>query len=880
VLSLRRALALLAALVVVGVAGAIASTDRMDHTGDRFRGVIALKSLENAVDRLEGVARLTAQRGDVPVPVEDVEREAAAVVAAADQLVAKDPSSAAATLATDAVSLSELVLGHVHGFEGGDQSAARIMGDSTTQRFDAIEAASDALEPRYLDDAERADRLAEVAVWVAALLVALLSGGVALRGERTRRALLNRQNEDRFRSLVQRAHDIVLVVNTGGEVFYASPATERVLGFDPGAIGRVPLTDFAHPEDVDRMASVFGELLSGGVQHTGTHLFRVRTASGGYLTLEGTATNALDDPAVGGVIVNARDVTDRLAAEDQLRDSEETHRLLFETNPQPMWVIDAETLDFLEVNPAAVEHYRYSREEFLSKKLPDVHDPAEHDALQDHRSLPRAAGSTRVSGPWRLLRGDGTLVLGEITSNRLDYAGRPASLVLVVDVTERIALQERLAHQAFHDDLTGLPNRALLRDRIEHSLASGCRDGRRVGLLFLDLDGFKVVNDSLGHAAGDELLAAVAARLQTCVRPGDSVARLGGDEFAVLLMEDRDDRAADVVAARTVEAFRAPFELSGREVVVTASIGIATGSPMEATADTLLRDADAAMYAAKWSGAARAERFEPTMHVAALERLELSADLRLALARDELVVHYQPVVALGTGAVEGVEALVRWQHPTRGLVPPVRFIPLAEELGLIIPIGRWVLDQACRQAARWMEAGVLARDVSVCVNVSARQLHDEALTQHVADALAVSGLDPTALVLEITETALVQDVEVAALRLAALKALGVRVAIDDFGAGYSSLDYLRRFPVDVLKIDKSFVDGVATGQQGRALVQAIVDLGTSLRMVLVAEGIEEEEQLAVLQAAGCGSGQGFLFARPADAEAIEASLTAGLGARA
>jgi diguanylate cyclase (GGDEF)-like protein/PAS domain S-box-containing protein len=595
--------------------------------------------------------------------------------------------------------------------------------------------------------------------------------------------------------------------------------------------------------------------------------------------MEGTATNALDGPAVRGVIINCRDVSGRLAAEEQLRDSEASHRALFEANPQPMWLVDVETGDLLEVNPAAQTHYRRDRDWFLTHTAFDLHHPDEHDAVR--RTIVGPAPTvSEVTGPWRMVRADGSELLVEIVRHGMRYADRPASLILAHDVTERHALQERLAYQAFHDDLTGLPNRALLRDRIEHALASGCRDGSRVAVLFLDLDGFKVVNDSLGHAAGDELLAAVAARLQTCVRPGDSVARLGGDEFAVLLVEDRDDRAADVVASRALEAFRAPFDLDGRQVVVSASIGIATGSPVDATADTLLRDADAAMYAAKWSGSARAQRFEPSMHARALERLELSGDLRLALGRDELVVHYQPVVDLGTGEVEGIEALIRWDHPTRGLVPPISFVPLAEELGLIIPIGRWVLETACRQAARWIETGVLAPGVAVCVNVSARQLHDDALVQHVADALAVSGLDPASLVLEITETALVQDVEVASVRLAALKALGVRVAIDDFGAGYSSLDYLRRFPVDVLKIDKSFVDGVATGEQGRALVQAIVDLGTSLRLLLVAEGIEEEDQLAELQATGCTSGQGYLFARPADAASLEAVLTSGLGARA
>ena len=725
---------------------------------------------------------------------------------------------------------------------------------------DRLHAAESRYRTERWADAERAGDPAEVTIWVSTLAAAI-AGGVLVLGRHPDRR--------RAEALVSQASDVITVVGPDGRVRFASPSIRRVLGYEPDEIVGTVLVALSHPDDVERMASVFLGLVDGSAPEVGTHVFRVRTADGEYRSLEGTATNAVDDPSVGGFVVTARDVTDRVEAERQLR-------LLFEGNPQPMFVLDRETLGILEVNPAAAQHYGLTREAFLERTALDLHVPDEHGHLLEHMTAPRAEGEIRRSGPWRHRRADGSELLVELIAHRLAFAGRPATIVLVDDVTERLALQDQLAHQAFHDDLTGLPNRALLRDRIEHALSSGCRDGSRVAVLFLDLDGFKDVNDSLGHAAGDELLAAVAARLQTCLRPGDSVARLGGDEFAILLVEGRHDGAADVVAGRALEALRAPFELEGRQVVVSASIGIATGSPVDATADTLLRDADAAMYAAKWSGAGRSRRFQTSMHTEAVERFELAADLRAALAGEQLVIHYQPVVALETGEVEGVEALLRWNHPERGLVPPLRFVPLAEESGLIVPIGRWVLEQACRQAAEWLAAGVVAPAFAMSVNVSVRQLHDDAFVGHVAEALAVTGLAPGALVLEVTETALVQDVEVANLRLAELKALGVRIAIDDFGTGYSSLDYLRRFPVDVLKIDKSFVDGVTGGDEGRALVQAIVDMGRSLRLELVAEGIEGADQLEELRATGCASGQGYLFARPAAPSAVADFLTAGV----
>jgi diguanylate cyclase (GGDEF)-like protein len=409
-----------------------------------------------------------------------------------------------------------------------------------------------------------------------------------------------------------------------------------------------------------------------------------------------------------------------------------------------------------------------------------------------------------------------------------------------------------MVHQALHDSLTQLPNRALFLDRLAHALsrrASGTSG--EVCVLFCDLDRFKTINDSLGHEAGDELLVAVAQRILGCLRGSDTAARLGGDEFVVLLEDVQSIDEAIAVADRITEAFRTPFAIVGREVYVTASIGIVRGN---AEAEELLRNADVAMYRAKAEGSGRYAIFEPSMRAEVLDRLELEADLRRAQERGELEVHYQPIVALVDGELAGFEALARWRHPQRGLVPPPAFIPVAEESGLIHELGRWVLETACLQAARWD-----AR--SITVNLSGRQLERAELVGHVEAALARSGLEPDRLVLEITETVLMHDTDATIERLGALKALGIRLAVDDFGTGYSSLRYLSKFPIDLLKMAKPFVDGVAT-EQGAAMARAIVDLGASLGLAIIAEGIEQGVQLAQLRRLGCEYGQGYLFARP------------------
>jgi diguanylate cyclase (GGDEF)-like protein len=441
------------------------------------------------------------------------------------------------------------------------------------------------------------------------------------------------------------------------------------------------------------------------------------------------------------------------------------------------------------------------------------------------------------------------------------------------DITERRELEEQLKHQAFHDSLTGLANRARFADRLEVALLRSARQTKPVTVLFMDLDNFKSVNDSLGHGMGDRLLIEVAGRLSECLRPGDTVARFGGDEFTFLL-EDADVDDAVPIAKRTLSELRAPFLIDNREFFVRASIGIAVSGENRRDAEELLRAADVAMYAAKARGRNRYEVYEQTMHTATVERLELLRDLEQALDRKEFVVHYQPIVSVSTQSVVGFEALVRWQHPRRSIILPTRFISLAEECGVIAPLGRWVLLEACRRASEWFSSGSVGAGSIISVNVSGMQLQQASFVAEVAAILDETGLDPNRLVLEITETTMMHDPAWTTNALAELKKLGVRIAIDDFGTGYSSLSSLRQFPFDILKIDKSFVDSVAEATPEQKLTRTIIDLGKTLNVQIVAEGIERPEQLRSLQSLGCDLGQGFFFAKAMSPDDIPEFLKA------
>ena len=581
-----------------------------------------------------------------------------------------------------------------------------------------------------------------------ALGALLVTGVVVLRQVFTVRENLRllaehsaRQNEARFRSLVQHSSDVIIVTRADGTVRFVSPSATRVFGYDPSEMLRHSVSELLHPDDRERAATFFRTASqSPGV--TGPVEWRFRQPDGSWLHAEILATNLLHDQSVKGVVLNTR------------------------------------------------------------------------------------------------------------------------------DVSERRRLEEQLTHQAFHDPLTGLANRALFRDRVSHGLALAQRRGTPVTVLYLDLDDFKNVNDSLGHAEGDRLLIAAAERFLACARSADTVARLGGDEFAILI-EGADGREG--LPERLAAAMSHPFRLSGNQVRVTVSIGVASASA-EDSADDLLRNADMAMYAAKRHGKGRAETYESRMYADIRERLDLEAALRIAIEQRELTLFYQPIVNLQTGAIYGVEALLRWEHPQFGRLLPQHFIPLAEETGLIVQLGAWVLAEACRQLQAW-KASHPQHSLAVSINISGRQLQGMGLAEALRQTLTSSGVSPSSVVLEITESVLMQQTDAILERLQQLKALGVRLAIDDFGTGYSSLSYLQRFPIDILKIAKPFVEEVGQGADRSALARAIVGLGDTLKLQTIAEGIERAEQRAALIELGCSLGQGHHFWPALSAAALEELLS-------
>jgi diguanylate cyclase (GGDEF)-like protein/PAS domain S-box-containing protein len=544
-----------------------------------------------------------------------------------------------------------------------------------------------------------------------------------------------------------------------------------------------------------------------------------------------------------------------------LRDSERRMRALVEHGSDMITVVTPDTTVIYQAG-AVGSMLGYAPGELEGCRL------AEWLEGEDVAALTKLCGTaSTASTELRLRHRDGRQRTCEVHATNLRDDPAWEGIVLNIwDLSERKALEERLRHQAFHDALTGLPNRALVLDRADIMLARARRGAGTVSALFIDLDGFKRVNDTLGHAAGDRLLETVAGRLQSVVRAQDTVGRLGGDEFVLLLDPDPRNIPADLIVRRVLDVLRQPVELEegGRTVSVGASVGLAIGR--EGSVEELLRDADFALYEAKREGKDRFVLFEASMQVEAQDRLALETDLQLALEQEQFFLLYQPTFDLQTQRVTGVEALIRWQHPTRGVLAPAAFIPIAEQTRLMIPIGRWVLREACQQAAVWHAAG---HPIGMSVNVSAHQLDEDGLERDVQEVLATSGLEPSRLTLEITETALMEDIDAATERL---KALGVRLAIDDFGTGHSSLAYLRRFPVDALKIDRAFISGIASSDAAAAIIRTLVQLGKTLEIETLAEGIEQPAQLEKLQLEQCDQGQGFLFARPLDVAGVEEFL--------
>jgi diguanylate cyclase (GGDEF)-like protein/PAS domain S-box-containing protein len=568
--------------------------------------------------------------------------------------------------------------------------------------------------------------------------------GLALKGVESTEERLSQRNERRFRSLVQKSTDLVTLVGSDGRILYESPCALEMLGRDPEKMVGQQLSMLVHAEDVADFLDQFATIQRDGEQSTIELEYRLEHEDGSWRVVDSFMTNLLDDPDVGAILLNSR------------------------------------------------------------------------------------------------------------------------------DVTERRSLEQQIHYQAFHDALTGLANRALFLDRLSQALLRTLRQTDSVAVMFLDIDDFKTINDSLGHEAGDKVLVAVSERLALVMRPGDTLARLGGDEFAIMLDFVTLSESADAVANRILEALREPIQIGSQSVSIQASIGIAlSGTPVEEP-EVLLRNADLAMYTAKRNGKDRFEMFEQAMYNQAAYRYDVVNELRQAIAKEELEVFYQPIVTAHFARAEGVEALVRWNHKRFGMIPAIEFITVAESTQLIIPLGEWVLNQACTQAQAWRNAGVVDDAFYVSVNLSPRQVEEPNIVEKVSSALRVSGLPASALVLEITESFLMLDFDTGLARLNSLKALGLRLAIDDYGTGYSSLNRLADLPVDIVKIDKSFIDRLTVVGSGKALVQSVIDVTSALGMSCTAEGVEMKEQRALLDEMGCDSMQGYLFAMPMPA--IEADL--------
>jgi diguanylate cyclase (GGDEF)-like protein/PAS domain S-box-containing protein len=793
---------------------------------------------------------------------------------------------------------------------------------------------------------------------------------------------------------MENSSEIVTIVDPDGTLRYASPAFERVLGYDSKeAIGTMNVLDYVHPDDLPHVLEETEKALSEGGITTNKAEYRFRHKDGSWRWMESVGTYLLDDPSVNGIVVTSRDLTERKEAEERyrtlveripaityiqqigrnshtlyvspqvtdmvgytpeecttspdlwikilhpddrervlaedrrtnetgdpfvmeyrqlakdghlvwirdeatlvrdekgeplyrlgvqiditvrkqteeaLRDAEHRYRTLVEQIPAVTYIDPVDDPDTsLYTSPHIEQMLGYTPQEWQTEKLwPKRLHPDDRERILAADERFEAGGGEPFSEEYRLLAKDGSVVwVREEAVLVRDEAGEPLYWQGVFyDLTERKALEERLHYQALHDPLTDLPNRRLFMDRLGQALRRTMRQHNQVAVLFMDLDGFKVVNDSLGHDVGDLLLTVVAQRLRRCLRPEDTLARFGGDEFVVLIEALDDPAQAVQVAERITEELRRPFLIEARDLYVIASIGISLGDARTHDTDDLLREADTAMYRAKDEGG-DFRVFNPAMYERAFSRLEVENDLRRAIEQEEFVVHYQPMVDLQTGELWGMEALVRWDHPERGLLEPSQFVPVAEESGLVIPMGEQILREACFRAKEWQEENPRIPPPVMSVNLSASQLSRLDLADTVERVLGETGLEGNRLTLDVTETVYVQVLAGNAAMLDRLRGLGVRFSIDDFGTGYSSLSYLKRLPADAIKIDQSFVKGLGKDVEDTAVVRMIIELAHTLGLEVIAEGVETEEQATLLKEMGCDFAQGYHFSKPLPAEA-------------
>ena len=676
------------------------------------------------------------------------------------------------------------------------------------------------------------------------------------------------QREELFRLLAENSSDCLATYRPDGSMIYVSPVVERIFGYTANDLVGQNNLHIIHPDDKARAKAMIERIVTAPETYE-TLEFRLRHKDGHWVWTELTGHAIINGRGAMEIHTVARDITERREAEESLRQAEEKYRSIFENAVEGIFQTTPNG-HYLDANHSLARIYGFDSVSELRGTFSDIAGQLYLDPHRREQFVELMEERGEISNfESQIRRKDGELIW--ISENARVVRDEVGAIIYyegtVEDITANRAGQERLLHDALHDRLTGLSNRALFMDRLERAFARLERHPKLLfAVLFLDFDRFKNINDSLGHLAGDQLLKAIAQRLQECLRPGDTVSRFGGDEFALLLEDVNDLSGATLVAERVQNAMKQPFQLGTQQVFSSASIGIALGHGDYERAEDLLRDADMAMYRAKARGKARHEVFDAEMHTRAVALLQLETDLRWAIERGEFRLYYQPIVKLDGGNIVGFEALIRWQHPQRGLVSPAEFVPIAEETGWIVPIGKWVLEEAYAQLARWQAEVGLAKPLSMSVNLSGKQFSQPDLISIIESVLRESAIAPGNLKLEITESAIMEDAQTVTNRLLELRELGVKLGLDDFGTGYSSLSYLHRFPLDTLKIDRSFVARLLEDGENREIVRTIVTLGKNLGMDVVAEGVEEAQQLRDLRGLDCQHGQGYFFARPLPAD--------------
>ncbi len=684
-----------------------------------------------------------------------------------------------------------------------------------------------------------------------------------------------RRSELRYRRLFESARDGILILDeVTRKITDVNPFMVELLGYSRDEFLGKELWEIGLLKDAEASLNAFRELQEKGyIRYEDLPL---QSTEGKRREVE-FISNVYAENGHQVIQCNIRDITERKQGEEALRQSEERFRLLVEgVRDYAIFMLDPQGC-IVSWNPGVKRIIGYEETEFTGQHVSIIYTPEDIEQGVPEQELKTAAAQGRAEAEgWRVRR-DGTRFWssGVVEPLHDEMGGLRGFSKVMRDITERRAAEERVIHNAFHDALTGLPNRALFIEHLNRAIAYTVRYEKYLfAVLFLDLDRFKFINDSFGHLVGDHLLIATARKLETTLRPEDVVARLGGDEFSILLNDIHSSRDATRVANRIHDELSLPFRLDGHDVSTTASIGIALSTHGYSETEEVLRDADTAMYRAKTLGGGRHEIFDTSMHASVMAQLKLEADLKLAVEREEFCIHYQPIVSLENNRITGFEALVRWQHPERGLVLPDDFIPLAEETGLIKPIGKWVLHEACHQVRQWQEQSRGDQSLSVNVNLSGKQFSQPDLIEQIEKTLEQTGLSARSLKLEITESSVMEKAEAATQMLGQLRDLGVKLHIDDFGTGYSSLSNLHHFPVDVLKIDRSFVGRMGPGEENSEIVQTIVQLAHNLGMEVTAEGVETYEQHNKLLSLSCEYGQGYFFSKPVDSEEAKRMIAA------